>query len=602
MLGHPSTPTRDEESKVTAKLTAFIVDDDPLMMELLGIMLEKRFFEAVIYHDPYKLLEDLVDSAPDVIFSDLEMPLMDGSELAAKARKSGYSGAIVLVTASRNFEKISRAFASGVDDIMLKPVREFEFNLICEKLKNRTKLAASPVSGAKWILDPLEQGAILLDGKGSVVTANRSAIEILNAESEKDTAQIIGSFCSLEKLLDSNEAASTFIEVPDTQGSGSKLIGLEFHRINDSQGQEKYYLVILNDFSRWKKMDELHTRFATYLSHGLRTPLTAAKNAVEILSRSSINETAGSEKFISLLKRNIEKLTGALDEVQKIFMLEGEQLNLSRELVSLRRELKASLEDIEGRGIVKGYKLKCSDMTVITGKRKLGEFVSIAAETISRWLEERPYIECSVTRKEGMKYQPQEKQRVKISIRTGRRKSKYGLTLKEFLSLYEAHRGLVLQRIGEALDGEVSISSKNEIKMYIPFDPDYCKEKDLVNPLKVMSDRAEVEGTSLYLVNLRMVGAGGKLDRFKPILLESMYSVLPEGSLVSRAERPWDYGIFIIGLEADEIETLMESVRERFALACSDGWEELYPTLKWHITYNRESSETKIDEILHLTS
>jgi len=597
----PEQLTRVADEKDGEKITrptAFIVDNDPLMMELLGMMLRKRSFEAIVYHDPYKLIDDLSSAAPDVVLSDLDMSLMNGIELTKRIRAAGYTGTVAIVTASREIDKLREVFKAGADEVMFKPVQALEIDILAEKLKWRDSAYSGSIEEIKKFLEPIEQGVVILDEDYRCSMANRAAMEMLRAGSLNEVCEILGSSCSLEALCRQREGSSTFIDLPVLKSGENLLIGIEAHPVSYGSGRGKTML-ILNNFSRWKKIDELHTRFATYLSHEMRTPLTAAQNAAGILLDGSVDERER-EKFLRILTRSIERLAVSLDEIQRIFMVDGDKLSVCRQLLRLRRELKSILKGCEKEGGISGYKLKAPEITMIAGQKKLSEFIHSAVETISMWLGEKPFIECKVTITDDTYYQSGTERMVKISISAGSRGSKDKVGLKEFLSIEGAHSGTMLAKLAEALDGDVKVSSKDAIKLYIPLNPEFDREKDLVNPLKFMGEKSELENRELIMARVKMIGAGAKAEKFRRILQDNLYSIMPVDSMISKAEEPWDYNIFILGLSEERVRELFGELMRKFQKSCMDSWEEIYPTLKWDISYRREHGERELNELLHL--
>jgi len=592
------TKVSSKDENTLHRPTAFIVDNDPLMMELLGMMLRKRSFEAVVYHDPYKLIDDLSSANPDVILSDLDMPLMDGVELTRRIRAAGYGGTVAIVTASRDMGRLKDVFEAGADEVMFKPVQALEIDILAEKLKWRHRASSGSMDDIQRLLDPIEQGVVILDEQQQCCMVNRAAMEMLRADSLQEVCEILNSSCSLEALCKQHEGSSTFIDLPASKAGTNLLIGIEAHPVSYN-GNAGRTMLVLNDFSKWKKIDELHTRFATYISHEMRTPLTAAQNAARILQRGDASDEER-EKFLKIVIRNIERLALSLDEVQRVFMVDGDKLSVCRQLLRLRRELKSIFEQCERQGKISGYKLKAPEITMIIGQKKLAEFVSSSVEAISKWLSEKPFIECKVTITDSTVYQSATERMVKISVRAGKRASRDNVSLKEFLSIEGAHSGTMLAKLAEALGGDLKISGEDAVKLYIPLNPGFDREKDLVNPLKFVGEKSELENKELIMARVKMIGAGAKADKFRRILQDNLYSIMPDDALISKAEEPWDYNIFLLGVSEDDVQNLFSSLIKKFQKSCMESWEEIYPTLKWDISYRREHGERELNELLHL--
>ena len=588
-------PKKRGESK--RKLSAFILDDDPLMMELLGMLLRKRSYEAVIYHDPHRLLEDVRSSSPDVVLSDLDMPVMDGIELTRKLRADGFKGAIVIITAEKNRDKLKEVFSAGADEVISKPVQSFEIELLTEKLKKRaTKHLSDEDIKISDIIEHLEEGVIILKDQFECVMANSSAREMLGGSSNEDLLDILSSSCSLQVLCSSD--SSTFVEIPAGKAGKAILIGIESH-ILSSGNLDKKVMLVLSDFSRWKKMDELHTKFATYISHEIRTPLTSAHNALKILLKDECPEEE-KEKFIEIANRNLERLTVSLDEIQRLFMVDGDKLSICRQLLRLRPEVKAALDESRGKGRISGYKLKARNVAVVTARSKLRDFIESSIEAISRWLGVSPYIECKIAISEVSSLQPATGGVAKILIKAGRKVSRSKLGLKEFLSMEEAHSGTLLARIADTLGGDLKIEDSNEIKLYLPLEPSFDREKDLINPMKFMGEKSELEGSELVMAHLKLVGAGARLERFRAILKDTLISVMPDSALISLGSDQWDFNIFLTCSDRDRVEELFRRLVEKFNRSCVERWEEIHPSLKWEVAYRKEHGESSFYDFLKL--
>jgi len=444
------------------------------------------------------------------------------------------------------------------------------------------------------LLQPIEQGIVILDAGLSAVFANRRAMEILAAGSEKDVADVITRSCPPGMFETCNKQGSciTYIDVTLPDRETKKLLGLEVRWTALPPLREAYYLLI-HDFSRWKQLDELRSRFATSLSHRMRTPLTAIRNAVKILSEEPV-ESDEKERLLDIGWRNIEKLISNLDELQKIFMIESEEVNVCRTLTRVRAELRPIFEQLSAQGKVRGYKVGIPDMTIFAGKGRLKDFVVTTVEAYCTWLSEAPFIECSSSVKEDMLYHGGVERSLKIYLRprtTGWVRT-VRESLRDYLSLHEAHRGLVLDRLATALDGRLEVSPGNTISLTLPLDPPFDREKDLVSPLHMMIERADLTGGEFGLVDLRLHGANGAVGARAVAALEKvMNSFISDEHVISRGERDRSWSHFITGRCPEEIEEMMRSIQERYLEACRSSGEEMIPSVHWEIRYSRVAGE-----------
>ena len=76
-----------------------LVDDDPNMQRMVSLFLNKARFNLDIVGNGRKALEQLEKKEYNLVISDMQMPLMDGSELARNIRAKKIKTPIILISA-----------------------------------------------------------------------------------------------------------------------------------------------------------------------------------------------------------------------------------------------------------------------------------------------------------------------------------------------------------------------------------------------------------------------------------------------------------------------------------------------------------------------
>ncbi|MGQ4660127.1 Hpt domain-containing protein [Lysobacter sp. F6437] len=105
-----------------------VVDDSVTMRKVTGRVLERNNFEVATAKDGIDALERMVDVVPDLMLLDIEMPRMDGYELATqmKADPRLRNVPIVMITSRTGDKHRQRAMDIGVDRYLGKPYQEPE--------------------------------------------------------------------------------------------------------------------------------------------------------------------------------------------------------------------------------------------------------------------------------------------------------------------------------------------------------------------------------------------------------------------------------------------------------------------------------------------
>jgi chemosensory pili system protein ChpA (sensor histidine kinase/response regulator) len=131
--------------EVQVRPLVMVVDDSITMRKVTSRVLERHEYEVSTAKDGVDALEKLHERVPDLMLLDIEMPRMDGYELAThmKADPRLRDVPIIMITSRSGDKHRQRAFDIGVDRYLGKPYQEAELLVqIGEVLEQR---AVEPV-------------------------------------------------------------------------------------------------------------------------------------------------------------------------------------------------------------------------------------------------------------------------------------------------------------------------------------------------------------------------------------------------------------------------------------------------------------------------
>ena len=115
-----------DDEKWIAQLIEALIHWDELDMNLQGIFL-----------DGLDAFQHIISEKPDIVISDIKMPMMDGLEMISKLRQEGFNTKFILLSGYSDFEYAQAALKYGVVDYLLKPVNEKELNDVLANIKKR---------------------------------------------------------------------------------------------------------------------------------------------------------------------------------------------------------------------------------------------------------------------------------------------------------------------------------------------------------------------------------------------------------------------------------------------------------------------------------
>ena len=162
--------------------TLLIVDDNKELLNFISLRLSAsyRIIQASNGQEGYK---KACKELPDLIISDVNMPLMTGLELAQQIKENKLTQTIpiILLTAKATKREVVAGFSVGADDYLTKPFDTSELIMRVNAQINVRKLVREK-SAAKQAIDTQKIGPVSLQDKINIVIEEQLAEPSFNVE------------------------------------------------------------------------------------------------------------------------------------------------------------------------------------------------------------------------------------------------------------------------------------------------------------------------------------------------------------------------------------------------------------------------------------
>jgi DNA-binding response OmpR family regulator len=105
-----------------------VIDDDPVIVELLRVNFEIEGFDVVSAEDGREGLERARTDSPDLVLSDIMMPRLDGLQLVSRLKEDPRTRAlpVILLSAKAQNAEVQQGLDLGADDYVTKPFDPLE--------------------------------------------------------------------------------------------------------------------------------------------------------------------------------------------------------------------------------------------------------------------------------------------------------------------------------------------------------------------------------------------------------------------------------------------------------------------------------------------
>jgi two-component system response regulator AtoC len=120
--------------------TVLIVDDERTLARAVKAYLLESGYEAEVAPDGEQALGMLESLRPDVVFSDMRLPGMSGTELLRRIREFDPSIPVIIMTAYGTIEGAVEAVKLGAFDYLKKPVDLEELKLLADRAREHSQL------------------------------------------------------------------------------------------------------------------------------------------------------------------------------------------------------------------------------------------------------------------------------------------------------------------------------------------------------------------------------------------------------------------------------------------------------------------------------
>ncbi|WP_333863482.1 hybrid sensor histidine kinase/response regulator [Sphingobacterium sp.] len=351
-----------------------IVDDNPDNIYSLQKLLESKNFKVDTAQSGEEALKKILKYNYALIILDVQMPDMDGFEVAeniAGFSKTKETPIIFLSAVNTDKRFITKGYDSGGLDYVTKPVdpdilmlkvktfyRLYEqtqalkeiqqtLELEVERRKEAQKELRSKVDYLHTLLESLPQIAFTCDNRGNIDFVNGRWFQF----SEDATI--------FPKTYPGDRPIAT--ELQASLQSGEPL-EMEVRLKKRSCGEYSYQLlrvwpILENGESNWvgtftdidaqKRAEKEKDEFLSIASHELKTPLTSIKAYMQLLDRKlRLEEESAEAKYVHRVQGQVDKLNSLISDLLDLSKIDNGKLVINKKVFSLEHMVKSAVDSI----------------------------------------------------------------------------------------------------------------------------------------------------------------------------------------------------------------------------------------------------------------
>jgi len=226
-------------------------------------------------------------------------------------------------------------------------------NLMAAQLDDRIKTIMRQRNEQEAVLASMIEGVLALDMEERILHMNQAAAELLNVRPEQAQGcriHEVARKADLQRFVARTLASPVPVEGEIVLRDGKERF-LQAHGtvLRDARKKDIGVLIVLNDVTRLRRLENVRRDFVANVSHELKTPITAIKGSVETLLDGAMDELDAAVNFLKIIAKQADRLNAIIDDLLALSRIEqGAETNgMPMEIDAVEPALRSALQSCE---------------------------------------------------------------------------------------------------------------------------------------------------------------------------------------------------------------------------------------------------------------
>jgi two-component system phosphate regulon sensor histidine kinase PhoR len=280
-------------------------------------------------------------------------------------------------------------------------------NHMARQLDEKIRVITQQRNELENILSAMREGVLAVDSEDRILTLNQAAGSFLGIDLSSAKGHAIQEVIRnadiqrfLIGVLTGKGPAEGEIVI---HGPANKFLQISGTLLHDIGGKKIGALVVLNNITRLRQLENMRREFVANVSHELKTPITSIKGSVETLLEGGLDDKENVQKFLEIVSKQSCLLNAIVDDLLSLSRLEQDaergEIQLSEE--NLRRILEAAAVDYELKARERTIKVivNCNEEIIVkTNSRLFKQAIGNLLDNAIKYSEPGTAVEVEAAR------------------------------------------------------------------------------------------------------------------------------------------------------------------------------------------------------------
>lgn len=201
------------------------------------------------------------------------------------------------------------------------------FNYMASELNKTVGEAFREKNKLEAILHNMTDGVISFDKNGNISHANTVAAEMLEVDKLDFTLDAFTRKYDLELDEQGRDVEDGMaVQLQYTFPVGEKYINASFSPYFNETEEIEGIVVVLQDITKQKKLDNMRKEFVANVSHEMRTPLTTIKSYTETLMYGALEEKDMAMEFLNIINTETDRMSFLVRDLLQLSRFDNKQV------------------------------------------------------------------------------------------------------------------------------------------------------------------------------------------------------------------------------------------------------------------------------------
>ncbi len=256
---------------------------------------------------------------------------------------AGAAAMLISRNISRPLEQMTKSaerFASGDFSLRMLPVVKKAASLevvtlaasmdrMAELLDEKIEAIITQRNQLETVFSSMVEAVIAIDSEERVLSLNDAAAELFGVERKtaagKIVQQIVRNVQLQQHISKTLTARESVVDEIVLQGEGGdRFLQTNVVILGNSAGENVGVLVVMNDVTKIRRLENVRRDFVANVSHELRTPITSIRGYVETLLDGALDIREDAVRFLEIVLHQSERLATIIDDLLALSKIEEE--------------------------------------------------------------------------------------------------------------------------------------------------------------------------------------------------------------------------------------------------------------------------------------